>query len=628
MVSSSYNPNLCPTGLCPTSSNSNSDATNNVSSATPAATLSSDCTSCGNGGGSSSDDDDAGGQMMSPDIVAGGNGNTQMMSPGPIRVSGAGSSVATPFSFASVQLSAGAFSFELPLLSVGSLGGIGWAFGLNYLSGNGVNGIVGPGFNYPDNLSLHQNVGGGVTLYSGQNTVEVFNFSGGAYTPAPGNNTAARLTRSGSGATDAFTLTSSKGVQTVFFGFASPITTPGLVKSITDRFGNQQAYTWAKKNGVYQLQSVMDSYGRTINYSYYGSEQGYLLSQITDFVGRQLNFQYDSAGRLVAVVTPNILQAAQGNTFPGGTAYVFEYDANNPRPQRQNDLIKIWYPNQTQPFLNTTTRVVDVASVYASATPVYFVQYGQDPTDETSWGRVVSETIGDPANGVGGTYTYSYVTQFLPTNLIDPTDPIVFRAIMTDRNGNQTIYDFNANQMPSCVTKMRTRSKIDIPSFSAFPSYVTWTKYNANNQPLVIVYPEGDSVEFTYDSGVISGLPTSPYAPRVGLLLSRTRLPGNSIGIPSRAGSNGQTQLTQSFFYEPIYNQVCAMIEERGNPINGSDGYFTPQKRRRYPDRPTAIAAVTPRSSTMTIRKTPKPRSTTIRPCRPSWASTPARSIR
>ncbi len=439
----------------------------------------------------------------------------------------------------------------------------------------------GAGFNYTNNLYL-QSSGTSVVLLSGQNTQETFNLSGGVYVPATGNNTAARLTRTGSGTSaDQFTLTSSQGTVSTFYGFYSGLATPGRLQSIQDRLGNKQTYTWVNTGGIDQLQSVTDSYGRTITYTYYGSESNYQLSQITDFLGRQLNFQYDSAARLVAVVTPSILQAAAGNTFPGGTAYVFEYDSNNPRPQRQNDLIKVWYPNQTQSYLDTATRTVDVAGVYSGAAPRYNVAYGQDPTDTDLWGRVLSETVGDPEQGVGGTYNYLYTSESLPTNLIDSGDPIVFQATMTDRNGNQSIYDFNANQMPSCVTVMRTRSKIDIPPFSGgggFASYVTWTKYNANNQPLVVVYPEGNSTQYTYDTGVISGI-SGVYSPRLGLLLSETRLPGNSIGIASRAGSNGQYQLQRTYFYDPLFNQQCAMIEERGNPIElGSPNtYFTPQ---------------------------------------------------
>lgn len=43
------------------------------------------------------------------------------------------------------------------------------------------------------------------------------------------------------------------------------------------------------------------------------AEAGYPLQQIADFLGRLLNFQYDQFGHLVAVVTPSIFKAAQGN---------------------------------------------------------------------------------------------------------------------------------------------------------------------------------------------------------------------------------------------------------------------------------------------------------------------------
>ena len=116
-------------------------------------------------------------------------------------------------------------------------------------------------------------------------------------------------------------------------------------------------------------------------------------------------------------------------TFPGGTAYVFQYDTANTRPERRDDLIKIWYPNQTLPYLDTAARTVNVSQVYSNATPRYFVEYGQDPTHADEWGRVVWETVGDPANGVGGTFGYMYTTSGLPTNIIDGSDPIEFRTV-------------------------------------------------------------------------------------------------------------------------------------------------------------------------------------------------------
>ncbi|QNN23312.1 hypothetical protein HED60_13850 [Planctomycetales bacterium ZRK34] len=473
----------------------------------------------------------------------------------------------------SVLLTAGRFSFKQRLLSVDSIGGISWAFNLSYLGNNGVDGLLGKNFNYPQNLRLEEQVSGDVDLLSGKNTSETFNKTGpSTYEPAADNNTQSVLTRAGSGATDEFTLTSASGTVSKFFGFDSPIPTPGRVKSITDRYGNQQTYTWVNVGGQDQVQTIADSYGRSVTYSYYGSEKDYRLQEVEDFLGRKLNFQYDDDGHLVAVVLPSILQAAEGNTFPGGTAFVFEYDVNNPRPERQDDLIRVWYPNQTLSFIDTETRTVDVEQVYADAIPRYVVEYGQDPTDADFWGKVTRETVGDPDNGVGGTYTYLYTTENLPTNIIDPSDPIVQRTVVTDRNGNQRVYDFNANEMPVRVEVLSTRTKNSLEA----SSFVTWTKYSAHNQPLVIVYPEGNSVEYEYEDGTVTGI-SGTYNKRVGLRLKETHLPGNSIGIPSRSGSNGQTELTRRYFYDPIYSRRCAMIERRGNPIAASSTYFTPQ---------------------------------------------------
>ena len=119
----------------------------------------------------------------------------------------------------------------------------------------------------------------------------------------------------------------------------------------------------------------------------------------------------------MAVVTPSILKAATGNTFPGGTAYVFQYDVNNPRPERRDDLVKIWFPNEATPFIDAADADGQRGAGLPSATPRYFVEYGQDPTDADMYGRVVRETVGDPANGVGGTFQYLYTTQDLPANL-------------------------------------------------------------------------------------------------------------------------------------------------------------------------------------------------------------------
>jgi len=161
------------------------------------------------------------------------------------------------------------------------------------------------------------------------------------------------------------------------------------------------------------------------------------------------------------------------------------------------------------------------------------VRYEQDDTS-ADYGRVMSETVGNPNEGSGGSYNFAYSDTNLPDNDIDSGDPIVFQCTVTDRNGNETEYGFNAARMQVRVAVNRNRSKINIPSFTDFPKdpgYVTWTKYNERNQPEEIIYPEGNSVTYEYSTGNgIFQSQTEPYSPRVGLLEKETHKPGNSTG--------------------------------------------------------------------------------------------------
>ncbi|MBI1374571.1 MAG: hypothetical protein GC159_17780 [Phycisphaera sp.] len=465
---------------------------------------------------------------------------------------------------AGTLLSSGQFSFKTCLASISSLGGIQWGFGLDFLSDNGIDGALGKSFNFTQNIHFEEMANGDAVLISGDNTHEMFADTGSGTYSSSDNNTRAVLERTGSGVNEELTLLSSSGNTSRFYGFDPAIDTPGVIKSVTDRYGNTQTYTWTTQGGVAQLASITDSYGRTVEYRYYGAAQGFRLREIEDFLERKLNFQYDDFDHLVAVVTPSILRAAPGNTFPGGTAYVFEYDVNNPNPARRDDLIRIYYPNQATPYIDIETRTVDVDAVYANATPRYNVTYN-------AAGQVVSETVGDPADDVGGTYQYSYQTSGLPANLIDPTDSIVSRANVTDRNGNKRVYDFNVLGQP---VRFEIQANRDKNSLQTGP-YVTWTKYNTHSQPLLVVMPEGDSVEYEYEDGNVAGI--GEYAKRIGLLIRETHKPGNPIGIPSRPGSSGQTELTRRYFYDPIYNQQVAVIERRGNPIDAPSTYFQPQ---------------------------------------------------
>lgn len=464
---------------------------------------------------------------------------------------------------ASTLLSSGQFTWQLPLLSIPALGGQGWSFKLKYLSDTNFNSMLGPGFGYPQYAYIEELIGGEILLHKGDDTESTFLPAGGdTYSSAAGNGMSVLVRENTDTANEQFVLKRSDGTCTTFFGFESNIGTPGQMKNQCDRYGNAITYDWMDLNGDVRLTRVTDSYGREINYSYETCGSS-MLKQIEDFFGRRLNFQYDSHDRLTAVVLPSIERAAEDNAFPGGTAYVFAYSGAR--------ISKIFYPNQTQPFLDDSTRTVDVAQVYATTTPRYTVTYNGN-------GEVTSETIGDPDAEVGGTYSYAYdTTGPFPSNLIDPADSIVRSCTMTDRNGNMTIYYFNVADMTVRTDVLRNRDKLNVDGINDLTAYTTWMKYNFQNQKIAVVYPEGNSVEYTYDDGMVDfGSGTELYARRRGLKLSETYFSGNTLGIPSRTGSNGQVELTRRYFYEPIYNQVCAVIEERGNPVDGSS-YWTPQ---------------------------------------------------
>ena len=79
----------------------------------------------------------------------------------------------------------------------------------------------------------------------------------------------------------------------------------------------------------------------------------------------------------------------------------------------------------------------------------------------------------------------------------------------------------------------------------------------------------------------------------MGLLLTRTAYPGNPFPdlIPAHrdGSSSGQSQLTERFFYEPIFNQLCAAIERRGNPIDDAGTIRAAEHRHASPSRYATI---------------------------------------
>jgi len=504
-----------------------------------------------------------------------------------------------------VLLKPGAFVFRKEILSIPGLAGFRYMFGVNYNTANGIKGILGPGFNFSQNNKLEKPRECGdpevcegtcppvaspcvdltlLDLVTGENIREGFEHppDSGRYCPeeSTGNNTAAKITccedpirgdvglccRGGR----EYCLYSSRGALTVFHGFDCSNATPGYIKSITDRWGTTQTYEWKKDTHpddatcCVQLIKVTESYGREINYTYYtaadfgGNTQDKricLMKEITDFLGRKVNFQYDDEGRLTVIVMPSINQAVNiaggDNRFPNGTAYVFDWTTIGTGEDAQDVVTKVYYPKEVAAITPTvfTGRSVDFQRVYSEGANRLFVEY-DDNESSPSFQMVERITIGDGA-GVGGTYHYSYAG--MTTTEID-------------RNGNETTYTFTSDGMAAEIKKLANRNKLSTQA----AEWITATEFNEHNQPLKVTHPRGNIIEFEYEDPP-HFTPCVPYERRQGLLLTETRSPG-AVG-----GQNDQAQLTKRYFYEPIYNEMHAVIEERGNPVGGAGEYFEPQ---------------------------------------------------
>lgn len=290
--------------------------------------------------------------------------------------------------------------------------------------------------------------------------------------------------------------------------YSVPVNGVARVTARRDRQGNTLTYGY-DANG--RLATVTDPLGRETVYSY-DTETG-LLQYVQDFSGRQMRFEYDDAGNVIAVRSPAVTGTPTGNDFPLGKTTRFAYDS-------QGRLVRVWAPNQ----------------VASGGPPVVEIQYDGS-------GRVAALAIGGTnASGVpaGGTIHYSYGAG---------------ETTVTDRNGNQTTYTFDGAGHITAIREKTRGLRTGEPTF-----YETQYEYNADGQVTRVVYPEGNSVAYTYDQ-------SNPDRLAQGNRLASTRRPDAERG-------GDQSQITSSQTYEPIYQQVKSATEARGNdpayePQNG-----------------------------------------------------------
>lgn len=299
----------------------------------------------------------------------------------------------------------------------------------------------------------------------------------------------------------------------------------GRLESIADRNGNTMTFEYDELG---QLSVVTDTLGREISFIF--NEKG-RLAIVADFMGREVRYKYDANGDLVAVRSPVVLGTSTDNDFPNGKTTQYEYssgfdDSTDPRLAFLNhNLVAIIDPKQQRYLVNT---------------------YGEE-LDTYEFDRVLTQQFGEP----GQEYQYSY-TELNPNTPITPNLPRN-ETVEIDRNGNRRVYIHNeiGNLLEEHVETNRDVNPDD-PS-----EFVTTHTYNADGERLSTVFPEGNRIDYTFDSSNADRLQQ-----------------GNLISVTRTAGPRGgdQSQLLVTRRYEPIFNQVLAETEERGN-----DPAFEPQ---------------------------------------------------
>lgn len=304
----------------------------------------------------------------------------------------------------------------------------------------------------------------------------------------------------------------------------------GKLLQISDRNDNRITFHYDAQG---QLIRVNDTLGRDVLYRYLPSGR---LSEIEDFIGRKVRFTYDGLGDLVAVTSPAVTGTPNDNDFPNGKTTRYTYSAGFADARLNHNLLTITAPNE----------------VAADGPPVVKNEYGTSPL-APDFDRVQRQTYGGTnASGIpaGGIFSYAYTLK--PGASAD--DPVL-RTRETDRNGNVEEYEYNSLGYPIIRHEFTRGLRPGDP-----PVYETSWEYNPDGLLLKITYPEGNRIEYTYDT-------SNPNRLAQGNLLIVERIPDADRG-------GDQATLITSYTYEPRFNQIESITDPRGNdpsfvPPNG-----------------------------------------------------------
>ncbi len=305
----------------------------------------------------------------------------------------------------------------------------------------------------------------------------------------------------------------------------------GRLIEIHDTNLNRMSFEYGEPSHPDRLTGVVDTMGRLITYSYYPDTDSVVerrgrLQAITDFFARSVEYDYDSRGRLTEVTRPEVSGTSTGNDFEGQARKTERYTYyDDQSPVKDNLLFEIIQANENDARYGAE----------ADGTPSYSFSYDEH-------GRVESQRWGDSTQVIN----YQYEAFFASENA--SRNAVVQKTTVTDREGNVAHYLISEHGQVVEKQEVLQGSLV-----------VTQWKYNDFNQLMLHTRPEGNTIEYLYDDGIVE-LPSGPD-------VVDARLRSNLLEVVEYPGgrSADQNLLRYQYLIEPFYNQECLSIDPRGD---------------------------------------------------------------
>ena len=406
--------------------------------------------------------------------------------------------------------------------------GIDYSFERHYRSRLSFKGILGNNWDTPYNIRVvpHPTNQNQVLLYTGEGRGDIYFVSAaGVFTPPEFH-----FRKMIHETDNSLSLRQANGLIYNFLPLnGSP--TAGKLAAIITSCGNRLTFQY---NDLGQMVTVFDSLSRPIIHEHDGQGR---LSKIRDFINREVVYTYDNNGDLVSVRSPIVVGTPNGNDFPSGKTWVYTYSSGFTDEKLNHNLISITYPNEV-----AANGPACVSNFYDA----------DDRMISQQWG-------GTNASGLAAGGTVSYAREEInvgvqPTNLELPREKVT----VIDRNGNETVFEFNIGK-----NLIRKEQKTRGIRTTDPASFITTYRYNSVGLKIEEILPLGNSIVYEYDEH-------NPDQFQRGNLLAITHFPD-----PNRSSDQPWHKIT--YKYEPLFNQVIAITEQRGNdptyiPQNGGLG--------------------------------------------------------